>query len=421
MSSLARRHRQNIDIWPGFVDVLGTLLQVFIFMVVVFVFGQFYLSDALSKRAVALDELKQRMDALLVDLGQERQKSSGLRRENTELRDQQVNALAKNVELQLRLTEAQTRIAQSDQDAAQTQTRLVQANAELRDLQAKLAGREQDAAKLQRDLDSAQAERARLEQALAQSQANLVRYQNEASAAHDQRETLEAKIAEAERQVAADQTALEQQRQIAAQLERAQRDLAALYEQNTQLAERLQQSAAALQEKTAALDDLRARLAKVENDPEKQVSGYRSEFFSRLREVLGDRPDIRVVGDRFLFQSELLFASGSAELDDTGKPQLDQVAAKLLDIAGKIPAETNWVLQVNGHTDKRPISTLRFRSNWELSTARALSIVRYLIERGVPPERLAATGFAEFAPLDPADNLEAYNRNRRIELKLTSR
>jgi chemotaxis protein MotB len=152
-----------------------------------------------------------------------------------------------------------------------------------------------------------------------------------------------------------------------------------------------------------------------------ELARYRSEFFGRLREVLGERDDIRIVGDRFVFQSEVLFASGQAVLNDAGREQIVQLAGTLKDLIAQIPPEIDWVLQVNGHTDRRPVINSPFASNWELSQARALSVVRVLIDAGIPPERLVAAGYAEFQPIDPADSDEAYQINRRIELKLTER
>ena len=152
-----------------------------------------------------------------------------------------------------------------------------------------------------------------------------------------------------------------------------------------------------------------------------ELSRYRSEFFGRLRTILGDRPDIRIVGDRFVFQSEVFFDSGSAALLPEGRNELDQLANALGDLEKKIPAEIPWVLRVDGHTDVRPINSPQFKSNWELSAARAISVVQYLVSLGVPPQRLVAAGFAEFQPLDTGTTEEAYKRNRRIELKLTER
>jgi chemotaxis protein MotB len=151
------------------------------------------------------------------------------------------------------------------------------------------------------------------------------------------------------------------------------------------------------------------------------LSRYRSEFFGRLRAILGNRPDIRIVGDRFVFQSEVFFDTGQATLLAEGRAELDTVAAALTEIDKKIPSEIAWVLRVDGHTDVRPINSPIFKSNWELSSARAISVVQYLVSLGLPPQRLVAAGFAEFQPLDTANTEEAYKRNRRIELKLTER
>ncbi len=148
-------------------------------------------------------------------------------------------------------------------------------------------------------------------------------------------------------------------------------------------------------------------------------SKYRSEFFGRLREALGDRPDIRIAGDRFVFQSEVLFTSGSTELDHAGQATLESMAQPLQEVAKKIPSEVKWILRVGGHTDRIPISTSRYESNWELASARAIAVVMFLIDQGVPPERLAVAGFAEYQPLDLRDDEIAYRRNRRIEFKLT--
>ena len=153
-----------------------------------------------------------------------------------------------------------------------------------------------------------------------------------------------------------------------------------------------------------------------------ELSRYRSDFFGKLRDILGNRPDIRVVGDRFVFQSEVFFDSGAAALRPEGRAELDKLAGALLDLEKQIPAEINWVLRVDGHTDTRQLSANSpFKSNWELSASRAISVVQYLISKGVPPQRLVAAGFGEFQPIDPGTTDDAFNRNRRIELKLTER
>ena len=166
---------------------------------------------------------------------------------------------------------------------------------------------------------------------------------------------------------------------------------------------------------------LEQRLEVALREKVQELSRYRSEFFGRLREALGDRPDIRIAGDRFVFQSEVLFASGTAELDPTGQATLKNMATTLQDVTKRIPSEVNWILRVDGHTDPVPISTSRYGSNWELASARAISVVKFLVGQSVPPERLAAAGFAEYQPLDPRDDEIAYRRNRRIEFRLTQR
>jgi chemotaxis protein MotB len=153
-----------------------------------------------------------------------------------------------------------------------------------------------------------------------------------------------------------------------------------------------------------------------------ELSRYRSDFFGRLRAILGNRPDIRIVGDRFVFQSEIFFDSGKATLDKPeGRAELDALAGALLELERKIPGEIAWVLRVDGHTDVRPISNPQFKNNWELSAGRAISVVQYLISKGISPQHLVAAGFGEFQPIDSDKTEEAYTRNRRIELKLTER
>ena len=149
------------------------------------------------------------------------------------------------------------------------------------------------------------------------------------------------------------------------------------------------------------------------------LSRYRSDFFGRLRQILEGRADVRIVGDRFVFQSEVLFEPGQADLNATASPQLDALAAAILQLEAEIPPDINWVMRIDGHTDSRPISNARFPSNWELSAARAISVAQYLVSKGVAPARLVAAGFGEFAPLEQGDTDEAYRRNRRIEFKLT--
>jgi len=174
-------------------------------------------------------------------------------------------------------------------------------------------------------------------------------------------------------------------------------------------------------ESDKTIKDLGARLNAALAQQVQELKRYRSDFFGRLRELLKDRKDIRVVGDRFVFESEVLFPSGSATLTPEGMAAMDQIAEAILELQKEIPKDINWALQINGHTDARPISNPQFPSNWELSTARASAVVKYLVSKGVPGERLVAAGYGEFQPVDPGNTEEAYQKNRRIELKLTER
>lgn len=204
-----------------------------------------------------------------------------------------------------------------------------------------------------------------------------------------------------------------------AQVALLNQQLAALRMQIGALEAALEASEARDSESRTQIADLGRRLNVALAQRVQDLSRYRSDFFGRLRQILESRADVRVVGDRFVFQSEVLFAPGQADIATAGLPELDALADAILQLEQEIPPDINWVLRIDGHTDIRPISNARFPSNWELSAARAISVAQYLVSRGVPPARLVAAGFGEFAPLDPAENDEAYRRNRRIEFKLT--
>ena len=210
------------------------------------------------------------------------------------------------------------------------------------------------------------------------------------------------------------------ERQIS-QITLLNQQIAALRRQLAALEEALGASEKRNKESQTKITDLGQRLNIALAQRVQELQRYRSEFFGRLREILGNRPEIRVVGDRFVFQSEVLFDVGSAALRSEARPELDQLADAIRDLEMKIPADIAWVLRIDGHTDTRRIATAQFPSNWELASARAISVVQYLIGKGVKPEHLVAAGFGEFQPLDPGTTEEAFRRNRRIELKLTER
>ena len=238
-------------------------------------------------------------------------------------------------------------------------------------------------------------------------------------------EKKETRIEELYSLVAAGREALSEEKRLSfdarVQIDMLNRQIAALREQLQVIGRALQLEEDKGQQQQLQLADLGKRLNVLLAERVNRLERYRSEFFGRLRDALGENPNIRVVGDRFLLPSELLFASGSDALGEKGKTGLLALAATLRDIAGRIPEDVNWILRVDGHTDKQPIRTERFPSNWELSTARAVSVVRFLAQQGIPEQRMAATGFGEFHPVDSADTPEAWQKNRRIEIKLTDR
>ena len=218
--------------------------------------------------------------------------------------------------------------------------------------------------------------------------------------------------------------ALESEEQLSqralAQVELLNQQISALRRQLAALEEALDAAEGRNRESQVQIADLGRRLNLALAQRVQELSRYRSDFFGRLREILADRPDVEVVGDRFVLPAAVLFPTGSDDFGTTARDELEKLAGAIRQLQAEIPAEINWVIRVDGHTDVRPV-TGRFRSNWELSAARAIAVVRFLIDQGISPERLVAAGFGEFQPLDEGDTDEAYARNRRIELKLTER
>ncbi|HEX5932750.1 MAG TPA: peptidoglycan -binding protein, partial [Pseudorhizobium sp.] len=281
--------------------------------------------------------------------------------------------------------------------------------AELTELLALEKGNAQDLedtlANLQSSLAASESERSRL-------QALLERGTGSSDAAN-------ARVGELTDQLSQEQQVSER---AMSQIELLNQQIAALRAQIAAVEQALQASEAKDQDSQAQIADLGRRLNVALAQRVQELNRYRSDFFGRLREILSDRENIRIVGDRFVFQSEVLFPVGGADLDDAGRAEMDKLAAALLELAQEIPAEINWVLRVDGHTDNAPLTgTGRYRDNWELSSARATSVVKYLISRGVPANRLVAAGFGEYQPIAQGDTPEVRSQNRRIELKLTER
>jgi len=415
--------RSTIDIWPGFVDALAQLLMVIIFILLVFTAGQFYLSEALSGRDQALQKLQQQVNELGDLLAMERRSNEDLRanaadlsfqlansqterdRLTGQLRDADATVSADKEKIELQLSEIES--LRRDLDALKT----VRA-----DLEAKVAALAQQQAP--QDLGTLRDRTKELEARLATEQERTSLAQKEIDARNVRLAELGSRADRAEQSLTAEK---EISRDALARVDQLNAQLAALRDQLSRIAAALDVSEAKVKEQQGQIVELGKRLNLALVNKVEELARYRSEFFGRLREILGDRPDIRVVGDRFVFQSEVLFAPGSAELSDNAKQELAPVIAALKEISAKIPPDINWILRVDGHTDRRPISNPQFPSNWELSTARAISVVRFAIDEGIPASRLSAAGFADKQPIDPRNVEDAYRRNRRIELKLTER
>jgi chemotaxis protein MotB len=336
-----RRGGEYAEFWPGYVDVLSTLLLVVIFLMSIFMLAQYFASEEASGKDTALRSLTRQISELTSLLTLEKGKSKS-----------------------------------AEDELAALQATL----SSLRDENTKLSG-----------------------SALSGGEA--------AKAAETRLSGLTADLA---KQKSISDEAL-------AKVDILNQQLLALRRQIGALNEALEASEKKDQDSQTRIKDLGSRLNAALARQVQELQRYRSDFFGRLRELLKDRKDIRVVGDRFVFESEVLFPSGSATLTPEGLATMDQLAAAIIELEREIPKEINWALQVDGHTDIRPIASPQFPSNWDLSTGRAISVVRYLVTRGVPPERLVAAGYGEFRPLEAGKDEASLQRNRRIELKLTNR
>lgn len=350
-----RRTRSTINVWPGYVDALSALLMLIIFMLLIYVVSQLFLSQTLSDRDSELARLNSRLAEISRLLGLEQDQTQALERAMTSLQSEYGEALAQN---------------------------------------------------------------SQLSEALAEERESRLEQQYNAEAQAIRVEDLESSVAQTEAQLEEEALLTESQRAIILQLSN---QINALQSQLSRItaALRLQEDVTA--EKEAELEEVGRRLNTLLAERVNELERYQSEFFGRLRDILQDNENIRVVGDRFLLPSELLFASGSASLGDGGRQELNKLAEVLLDVASAIPDDIEWILRIDGHTDRVPINTAEFPSNWELSTARAVSVVRYLASEGVPQSRMVAAGFGEFFPVDTGGTAEALQRNRRIEIKLTDR
>jgi chemotaxis protein MotB len=398
---LSTGRRGRFEPWPGYVDVLSTLLMVIIFVLMVFVIAQFFLSSALSGRDRALDQLNKQVAELADMLALERQQNADMRTNIDDLSSELAKSTSARDALNQRLTVVLGELNTANAKLADANARLSAAAGAKSDVDAKL----EDAYKV---ID---ADRAKIQALL-----------GDIAALQSLRDEMAQKLAATDEKAKADLAAQAKiSDEAALRVEILNRQLLALRQQLADISKTLEISESKTKEQDVTIADLGRRLNEALASKVEELARYRSEFFGRLRQVLGDRKDIQIVGDRFVFQSEVLFDSGSADLGEAGQLQLAELGKTLLDISKTIPPDIDWVLRVDGHTDSRPISTTQFASNWELSAARAISVVKFLESVGVPPDRLAAAGFADNRPLDTGTDETALRRNRRIELKLDQR
>ena len=473
--TVRRRGDNGLSPWPGYVDALSTLLMVIIFVLLVFVLAQAFLSVALTGRDKQLDRVNRQLAEVSDMLSLERGRSADLQQSIAQLnRDLTATSAARDtLTQQLTALKDQADRATADRDALRLErSQLSQqlADAALQ-LQSGLARTQQ----LQKDVTAATGRTDAATQETARVATQLADTRRQLAAAQSQLAEMQKQIADLDTTVKADKETItarlsdlaklaEQNRALAAlrdELEKQAQDSAArtMTEQQRRAAVEAQLSGEKLLGDSARaqiallneqVDELKAQLTSVANaldlaqtqgkDKDTQIANlgqklnvalaskveelqrYRSEFFGKLRDVLANRPGVQIVGDRFVFQSEVLFPVGSAELTPAGQAGITALAVTIKDIAAEIPPDIKWIMRIDGHTDHQPIKPgFPYASNWELSTARAITVVKLLIADGVPAEHLAATGFADNEPLDPADTPDAYAKNRRIELRLTDR
>jgi chemotaxis protein MotB len=436
----ARIRRRSVpDIWPGFVDAISTLLIIIIFLLMIFTLAQFFLSEVLSGRDAALERLNRQVAELGEMLALERTANTDLRTDLSQLSSQiQVMAAAREAmtaeietlgnqrnELQSALDSTLARIAASEQKLSEAQ-KMIEADREA--LQVQLGTIES----LNRDIAALAKVRDALEKRVTTLAASLEENRQLLTTARDRSKALEAKLsteqertALAQKEISKNRIALSTEREIStkarSQSELLTRQIAALRQQLARLSAALGASEAKAREQNIQVVDLGKRLNAALANKVAELARYRSEFFGKLRDALGKVKGVRIEGDRFVFQSEVLFDSASASMRGSGPAQIRQLANTLKDISGRIPANIDWVLRVDGHTDIRPIRTPQFPSNWELSAARSIAVVKLLIAAGLPPNRLVAAGFGSEHPLNRNITGAALAQNRRIEFKLTNR
>ncbi|MBW0159041.1 peptidoglycan -binding protein [Sedimentimonas flavescens] len=462
--ALARRNGQKFSaaIWPGFVDAMTALLLVLMFVLTIFMVVQSVLRDTLNTKESELSALSVQVAGLARALALEEERTAQLTgdldtaREKADAQTALIATLSARIETrEAELAEAGQKITAFEAQVAsllsQRDDARADADARAEELRLDRATIEELRGKLKASGDELAAMTLSLEAARQNAEETLTLLAAAEAAKKDLQTQLETRLSDAEKEAAlraVAEQALASEKEISGE---AARKVALLNEQIAALRGQLSELQGILdaaqerdaeaqvqvetlgQQLNAALAQVAAeqkRRAQLEEEARKKAEAeaadlakYRSEFFGRMSELLAGREGVRVVGDRFVFSSEVLFQPGAADLAPEGKAQIARVAETFTELADKIPPQIDWILRVDGHTDNVPLlGTGAFRDNWELSQARALSVVRYMIDDlGFPPYRLAATGFGEFRPVAEGDSPEARAANRRIELKLTER
>jgi chemotaxis protein MotB len=406
------------------VDVLSALLMVVIFVLMIFVVAQFLLSEVLKGQESELAKLHSQVSELAEMLGLEKEKSGRLEIQVARLSDT-IIALSEDKDILMsQVADYQAQAEMDEETVKQQMLTIASLNEDISALRQIRERLEQEVGDLAEALASRDREVGVLRDRSMRLAARLADQTETTLLAQEKIEEQEIRIQALSAVLASQKESIEKERQLSAS---ARAEVALLTDQISRLREQLDLIRTALaqteeeaEKKDAQIEDLGKQLNIALARKVHELTQYRSEFFGRLKKILGDNPAIQIRGDRFVFQAELFFASGSAELGEEGKTHLTTLAETLLMVAEKIPHDIDWILQVDGHSDKIPINNAFFASNWELSTARALSVVRFLSRQGIPENRMAAAGFSKYHPIDPADTPAAYRKNRRIEIKLTN-
>lgn len=425
LSSRSRRSQgSGIEAWPGYVDALSTLLMVIIFVLLVFVLAQGFLSFALNGRNKELESVTNQLSQVGKMLALEQSHSSQLENSVTALKSQLAASQAERASLSQQLSALDLELTASLAKAEASGKQASRLTAQLTDTKQQLA----DMKKAQDELNKTiTADKATIQAKLA----DLAKMEEQTRALAALRDQLERQaqdaaaraMTEADRRKAVE-LQLAKERTLgdsaAAQIALLNQQVTQLKAQLSSLAQALDVSTKAGRDKDTQIADLGQKLNAALAAKVQELQSYRSDFFGTLRQVLAGVPGIQIVGDRFVMQSDVLFPVGSADLSSDGVVEISKLAQTVKQIAGKIPPNIDWILDVDGYADKQPIAAGgQYSSNWQLSAARAISVVQLLITNGVPQDHLAATAFGDNHPLDEGATQNAYARNRRIELRLT--